>query len=263
MKHLRALCVLAGVALAATLALPGAQRFASFAADGDAAELPTLRRIQVPAERLAAELERVKQGVLVQMPRSEFEAKWERASKAATAQQNPPRLIEARYSAVLTDVSLTRGTGQWRVLNPGNAPGILGIQPLNLALQNARLQQPSGNGEAILGDLDGKSLGLLVGRRAHRDSSTGRCAPAWTAFADLRVPACGVHARAAFTGRPRVAMRYIPSPGRIRRDARPSALAAGCRAVAGRLRFDLSPAGPRAAGARGWSRVKSGPTSSA
>jgi hypothetical protein len=161
------------------------------AADGDDADLPSLRRVLISGDRLGAELERVKQGVLVQMPRSEFEAKWERASRAVAAQQSPPRLVEARYGAVLSDTSL-QGTGQWRVRSPGSVPGILGLQPLNLALEKARL----GNGEAILGDLDGKSPGLLVEQAGEQTaffdwSLRGIPSPDGIRF-DVRVPACAL-----------------------------------------------------------------------
>lgn len=180
--HARLLGILLIVTLAAAL---------THAADGEDADLPTLRRVLIPRDRIGAELERVKQGVLVKMPRSEFEAKWERASKAVAAQQNPPRLVEARYGAVLSDTSLVRGTGQWRVRNPGG-PGILGLQPLNLALEKAQL----GNGEAILGDLDGKSLGLLVEQPGEQNaffnwSLRGIPSPDGIRF-DVRVPACAL-----------------------------------------------------------------------
>lgn len=184
--------VVASAALLAVLQWPAGDGGRARAADGDTPDLPQVRRIQIPPERLAAELERVKQGVLVQMPRSDFEAKWDRAVKATTALQHPPRLIEARYSAVLSDVALVRGTGQWRILNPAGGQGILAVQPLNLALQNARLQQP---GDAILGDLDGKSLGLLVDsgeQTAFFDwSLRGIPSPDGIRF-DVRVPACAV-----------------------------------------------------------------------
>jgi len=45
---------------------------------------------------LADELERVRRGVLLQMPRSEFEGLILRAS-AVRRDQSPPVLVEARY----------------------------------------------------------------------------------------------------------------------------------------------------------------------
>src|SRR5438105_4235660 len=71
-----------------------------------------LQRKMVPLSRLPAELERVRQGVLVQMPRNEFEALVQRAARAGDPGQGLARLIKAKYSAELVDNSLV-GKGQW------------------------------------------------------------------------------------------------------------------------------------------------------
>lgn len=121
-----------------------------------------LRRVLIPAERVATELERVRQGVLVKLPRADFEARVQRAAQADENRRNPPRLIEARYRATLVDTALV-GTGQWKVLHPAAAAGVLPVQPLNLALQKVRLQHAHADTtDAVLGNLDGKTLGLLV-----------------------------------------------------------------------------------------------------
>src|SRR5262249_21756248 len=60
-----------------------------------------IQRILLPADRVPAELKRVKQGTLVQMPRVEFEALVRRAAQQLDALQNPPRLVEAHYQATL------------------------------------------------------------------------------------------------------------------------------------------------------------------
>ena len=117
-----------------------------------------VRRVLIPADRVPAEMERVRQGVLVQLPREAFEAKVQRASQAGEILNNPPRLVEARYRANLVDAALVNGSAQWKVLNPASAAGVLAIEPFNLALQKARLD----TADAILGDIGPRNLGLLV-----------------------------------------------------------------------------------------------------
>src|SRR5947207_9883822 len=87
-----------------------------------------LRRVLIPPERVPRELERARQGVLVQMPREEFEARVQRAMQAGEALKNPPRLAEARYRATLVDTALM-GTGQWTILHTASVAGILPIAP--------------------------------------------------------------------------------------------------------------------------------------
>ena len=235
--QMRPLCVLAIVGLAAALALPW-----SYAADGDDGELPSLRRVQIPADRLGAELERIKQGVLVQMPRSEFEAKWERASKAAAAQQNPPRLVEGRYSAVLADTSLVRGTGQWRRAEPGR-----GTRHPSPATSQPRLaERPASAACRQRGNHPRRSRRQVArpprraGGRAHR---LVRLVPPRHSLARgdslrrARVPACAVATLELRLPADRaVAARYVP-PLRTapRRDGRHAPLADRFRRpVAGR-----------------------------
>src|SRR5262249_22734469 len=116
-----------------------------------------LRRVLVPPERVPQEMERVRQGVLVQLSQEEFEARLARAGRAVDAGRNPPRLVEARYRAALREGSLA-GTGQWAVQHTAALPGVLPVQPFSLALRQIRMN----NADAILGDLDGRGPGLLV-----------------------------------------------------------------------------------------------------
>src|SRR5438270_2532251 len=83
-----------------------------FAVPADVPEPVPLRRILVAPERLPQEMERVRQGTLLLLPRDEFEARVAQAARAGEALRNPPRLLEARYRAVFSDAGLT-GTGQW------------------------------------------------------------------------------------------------------------------------------------------------------
>lgn len=99
-----------------------------------------VRRVLIPSERVSAELERVRQGVLQQLSRKEFDERMKQAGAARAAAKNPPRLVEARYRATLVDDALL-GTGQWRIAHAAAGAGILPLPSFNLALQKARLHK--------------------------------------------------------------------------------------------------------------------------
>lgn len=155
-----------------------------------------LQRVLIAPDRVPQELERVRKGVLVQLTRDDFEARVQRAAQVGEALKYPPRLVEARYRASLLEQALV-GTAQWKVVNPAPLPGILAIQPLNLALQKARLQKAQfDTTEAILGDLDGKGLGLLVEQSGEHAAfldwtAAGEVGPGGLRF-NLQVPACAI-----------------------------------------------------------------------
>jgi hypothetical protein len=135
-----------------------------------------IQRVLITPEQLPKEMQRVQQGILVQLPRADFE---ERVHKAAKAQapKNAPRLIEARYRATLVEFSGLTGTGQWKIIHPGTGPALLPLQPLNLALQKARFE----NREALVAEFDGKTPALLV-----EDGGEHSLAIEWSARADSR-----------------------------------------------------------------------------
>ncbi|HLJ98123.1 MAG TPA: hypothetical protein VKU02_33495 [Gemmataceae bacterium] len=148
-----------------------------------------IRRLLISPERLPMELQRARQGTLVQIARDDFEAHVAAAARAGEAIQHPPQLVEARYRANLIDTALV-GMGQWTIVHSGAVAGILPLQPLNLALRQVRLDRT----DAIVGDLDGKSLGLLVEQCGmHQVSVTwsarGDPGPAGLRF-ELKVPSC-------------------------------------------------------------------------
>jgi hypothetical protein len=156
----------------------------------DAIDPLPLRRLLVEPKQVPAQLEKVRRGVLTKLSREDFEARVRKAARAAAALKNPPRLLAAHYRATLKGQALD-GKGDWTLLNPTKA-GILPLPELNLALRNVKL----GAADAILGDLDGKSLGLLV-------KSAGKQAVVfdWTARGDprsdglyfkLQAPPCAV-----------------------------------------------------------------------
>jgi hypothetical protein len=124
---------------------------------------------------VSTELERARQGMLVQLSREDFEGRVRRAAEAGEAVKRPPRLVEARYQAALEDTALV-GTAQWTVINPARAAGILPVQPLNLALRRFKVEKT----DALLGELDGKNLALLVPKPGRR-----RVTLDWSARGDL------------------------------------------------------------------------------
>jgi hypothetical protein len=116
-----------------------------------------LRRVQVPADRLVAELDRLQKGVLQRVPLPEFEDRVRKAADAADRLQQPPRLLEAHYRARLDGAALV-GEGHWVVANPLAGPGVLPLTELNLALRDPTWDDHA----ALLADFDGKAPGLLV-----------------------------------------------------------------------------------------------------
>ncbi len=154
----------------------------------DADPLP-IRRVLVPLERVAAEIERAGAKKLVHLSQEEFDARLRAARLAQTALLEPPRLVETHYRASLVD-SVLVGSADWNLSQAGSAPGVLPVRPFNLALRKATLD----GAPAILGDVESRSLGLLVETPGpHRLnlewSVRGEARPNELRF-DLRVPAC-------------------------------------------------------------------------
>src|SRR5436309_9940179 len=120
-RRLAASLVLAGVLVAVTgeAAPPPSDPFGAVAGAvarpvpcAPPADPFPIRRVYVAGDQLTAALGRATKGSLVRLPRDEFEAKV-RAAAAATSGP-PPRLVEARYRATLSDAGLT-GTAEWKV----------------------------------------------------------------------------------------------------------------------------------------------------
>jgi hypothetical protein len=123
-------------------------------------ELPDplpLRRVLLPPERVPEEMKRLGQGLLRQLPRDDFEDLVRRAARGSEAARKVPRLVAAHYRARLVNTDLT-GTAQWDIINPAAGPAVLPLPTLNLALRQPRFE----NRAALLGELDGKNLGLLL-----------------------------------------------------------------------------------------------------
>jgi hypothetical protein len=150
-----------------------------------------LKRVQIPADRAPVEIQRSAPKRWVQMPRAEFEELVQRAAAGADAARKPPQLVEARYRARLVDNALV-GSGQWKVLHAGTGNAVLPLASLNLALRQPRFE----NQNALIADLDGKTLGLLLELPGEHSvalewSARGEVKPGGLDF-DLEVPACPV-----------------------------------------------------------------------
>ncbi len=125
----------------------------------DLAPFP-VTRILLPSDRLAVELARVKQGVLVQMPLTDFEERLARARKSVSAAGAAPRLIQSFYRASLKDSALI-GTADWKILHNGvgtaflplQAPDAIANKQFNLAIQRARFT----DGDAMIGDFESRT----------------------------------------------------------------------------------------------------------
>jgi len=150
-----------------------------------------LERFIVPAARVPQELARAAQGILVQMPRDEFEALVQQASVGQQKNKLLPSLVRSTYKAELKGNDLS-GSGTWNVHHPGNGPAVLALPSLNIALKNVK--DKSDGSDAILGELDGKGLALLLGKPGPQTiafdwSAHGITSPSGLHF-PLKLPAC-------------------------------------------------------------------------
>jgi hypothetical protein len=116
-----------------------------------------IQRVEVTPEKLAEELKQHPHGIYVELPRKAFDEKIRAAAQAQQDALTPPRIVEAHYRAFFEPDGL-RGTVQWRVVHSTQSPGVLSLETFNVAIGHARID----NANAIIGDLDGKSAGLLV-----------------------------------------------------------------------------------------------------
>jgi hypothetical protein len=159
-----------------------------------------LRRVILPPARLAEALRQANNGVLRQMPRREFDALVRDAARAVKLRKDPPRLVEARYRATLTEGLALMGTAEWKLLYRGDRPALLRLQeegrPFNLAVSRPRYD----NRDALLAEFPDpatptrQSLALLVDQPGQHTVTLD-----WSARAearpeglqiDLRLPAC-------------------------------------------------------------------------
>jgi hypothetical protein len=153
--------------------------------------LPLLR-IALTPEQLVQELDRLKQGALVKLPRADFEQRVRKAAAASVPARTTARVVRANYFAELADQGLVQGHGEWAVHNPGPASAAtLPLAPLSLALSHAAWEDGQ---QAIVGDFDGKGLAARVEGPGLASlffdwSCRGTPTPQGLTF-DLRLPAC-------------------------------------------------------------------------
>ena len=150
-----------------------------------------IQYVPIKVEQLPAEMERMRQGLLLQLPRAEFDRLLRRAAEARAS--NPPRLLETAYRATLNGTAL-EGSADWKLIHSEATPGVLGLQPLNLAMRHARLRDQ----DAVIGDFDGKTPGVLVDQAGgqsftFRWTARGEARPSGLHF-DLELPACPISA---------------------------------------------------------------------
>ena len=93
-------------------------------------------RVRVTPAQLPDALKQLDPGVLVRMPREDFEARVRKAGRAVAASRAVPRLLKAEYAATF-DGSDLRGTAVWTILNPGPLPAALPLDPFRLAVRSA------------------------------------------------------------------------------------------------------------------------------
>ncbi len=149
-----------------------------------------LRRIEIGPDRVAAELERVQKGILVLLPRADFEAKVQQAALAVDLAASPPRLLKTRYTAQLSNNALV-GDATWSAVQTARGPGLLPLGDFNLALNSPpRVDDLEGQ----LGELDGKTPALLIDKPGQSSIHFGwsrRGTPIGDELHfDLQVPAC-------------------------------------------------------------------------
>src|SRR5262249_48848391 len=134
---------------------------------GDEADPFPIRRVLLPPERVAAEMERARLGVLKQLPLEEFEELLRRAARISAALKTEPRIVEARSRAQLEGSDLV-GTAEWKVSNPGPAGRLLRLDPFNVALQRPPRFEIR---DAFAGDFDGKKSSLQLDQPGLRSVS--------------------------------------------------------------------------------------------
>jgi hypothetical protein len=150
-----------------------------------------IKRVWIAPERVPAELARARQGIFLQMPLADFEAREKRAARSNSA-VGRPRLVKARYWDVRLAGDALVGKGEWTVLNPAGSSGVLPLPDLRLALQGVKVE---GN-DAILGDLDGKGVGLWLEKAGQQsvafEWSLRGNASATALHFELQLPACAL-----------------------------------------------------------------------
>ncbi|HEY2909917.1 MAG TPA: hypothetical protein VGI99_06710, partial [Gemmataceae bacterium] len=147
-------------------------------------------RIRATEQQLPAALKENDAGAVVRMPRPAFEARVQKAARAAAESRDPPRLVEAHYAATFGGDNLI-GDGQWTIVNARDAAVVLPLESFRIAIHAAAWAK---GGEAVLGAFNKSALpGLWVQPGRHvlifKWSAAGSGNGAERNF-DLRLPSC-------------------------------------------------------------------------
>lgn len=171
------------------------------AAQEDAGDDIDVKRLLVEPDRLAAEIERARLGVLKTLPQAEFEEQLRayRAARKAALTLTAPQLIKARYLRLRLHEDPSgrgepylAGSGEWTVRHSGSGVAVLPLQPLTLALNRVRYE----NRSALVGDFDREQPGLLVDKPGTHTvlfdwTARGEPTPDGVLF-ELRVPSAAL-----------------------------------------------------------------------
>src|SRR5262245_38617118 len=130
------------IALAAALLL-GCTWLAAQGVPTTSRELPaeSFRREPLAEDQVAAVLARAEHGTLVRLSVDEFDRIVRNAATGKSAESGPV-LVEARYRAKCiagtgSDTNLV-GTAEWRIRHTSNSPASLELDPLQIALRQAK-----------------------------------------------------------------------------------------------------------------------------
>ncbi|HEY3789126.1 MAG TPA: hypothetical protein VGL71_09735, partial [Urbifossiella sp.] len=93
-----------------------------------------IARVRIAEDRVAEVMKRHDADTMLRLPRVEFEARVRKAA-LATARREPPRLVEATYSAALSGNNLA-GNAEWTILNPQPRPVFFPLDPLKIAVHS-------------------------------------------------------------------------------------------------------------------------------
>ncbi len=151
-----------------------------------------LQRIFIPTNRIAKELDNQKNGILLELPRTEFEKLVKEVRNKNLSEKNSPELLKARYWATLRGKNLVEGGADWTLVNPNEMPALLPLDNLNLPMRNVQM-----NGKpVVLGFLDGKSPSLFLTKSGKQslffDWSLGSSSGRGELHFDFHVPACSL-----------------------------------------------------------------------
>ena len=167
-------------------------------ADRAAAQEPDpvpIQRIQVPAERAIAEMDRVRRNLLTEMPRAQFEQLVQQAARAEAAGKSPPRMADAAYHATYSEAGLA-GTAHWKVTHDADGPGRLPLTTTQLVIRAARWSNRAPVVLGLLDDRPGAGMELLVEGKGERTLSldwSARGSPEIGAVRfEMRLPGCAV-----------------------------------------------------------------------